>query len=59
LEQGRLSRERRRLRDHAAWIEEEARRPLAFLKALFLHLEREAPRLSNTLDEAGWPARPT
>jgi len=52
VEHGRLSRARRRLRDHAAWIEEEARRPIAFLKTLFLHLEREAPRLTTALDEA-------
>jgi hypothetical protein len=51
-EQSRLSRERRRLRDHVAWVEEEVRRPLAFLKSLFLHMEREAPRLSTALDEA-------
>jgi hypothetical protein len=52
VEQARLSRSRRRLRDHAAWIVEESRRPIMFLKTLFLHLEREAPRLSTSLDEA-------
>jgi hypothetical protein len=51
-DQAKLWRARRRLRDQLAWIEEEARRPIAFLKTLFLHLEREAPRLSTALDEA-------
>jgi hypothetical protein len=51
-DQGRLARERRRLHDRLAWIEEETRRPLAFLASLFRHLERESPRLSSALEEA-------
>ncbi len=51
-DQSRLARDRRRLREQVARVEEEVHRPLAFLKSLFLHLEREAPRLSAELDEA-------
>ncbi len=51
-EQGRYVRERRRLRDQATWLEEEAKRPLAFLRSLFAHLERHGPRLPAALEEA-------
>ena len=51
-EQGRVARERRRLREQATWLEEEAKRPLAFLRSLLAHLERQGPRLPAALEEA-------
>lgn len=51
-EQGRVARERRRLRDQATWLEEEAKRPVAFLRSLLTHLERQGTRLPAALEEA-------
>jgi hypothetical protein len=48
---GRTARERRRLVEQLACVVEESRRPMAFLKTLFDHLERERKRLPGPLAE--------
>jgi hypothetical protein len=52
LEHSRQTRERRRLAEQASLVDEETRRPLQFLRSLFAHLERQAPRLPLMLEEA-------
>ncbi|MBM4016291.1 MAG: hypothetical protein FJ293_15185 [Planctomycetes bacterium] len=52
LEQSRHARERRRFAEQADLVDEEARRPLQFLRSLFAHLERQGPRLPPSLEEA-------
>lgn len=52
LEQSAHARERRRMAEQASLVEDEARRPLQFLRSLFTHLDRQAPRLPPTLEEA-------
>lgn len=52
LEQSRHLRERRRFSEQANLVDEEARRPLQFLRSLFAHLERQGPRLAPSLEEA-------
>jgi len=52
VEQGAHARERRRMRDQSQILDDEARRPLNYLRSLFAHLERNATRLPTALEEA-------